>query len=190
MLCYNFRMYNINQYVIAEISDNDFKESFIPKNNIDKYCFRRASRGILINGNKIAIINVSKKKYHKLPGGGIEIGESNQTAFKREIKEETGCDCRLLKNINQNSIVLEKREQYKFIQISYVFFAKVIGRLQKTKFMVDEIDDGFELEWYSLSKAIKTLKNDKVNDYKTKFIQKRDIAILNFYKTISLKKFQ
>lgn len=174
-------MYKINQYVIAEISDNDFKETFISKDNTDKYCFRRASRGILINGNKIAIINVSKKKHHKLPGGGIKIYESNQTAFKREIKEETGCECKLLKNINQNSIVLEKREQYKFIQISYIFFSKIVGKPQQTKLMQDEIDDGFKLEWVTINQAIRIFKMDKPTDYKVKFIQKRDISILKFY---------
>jgi len=175
-------MYKINRYLIAEISDNDFKETFNSKENTNKYYFRKASRGILINGNKIAIINVSKKKYHKLPGGGIETNESNLTAFKREIKEETGCNCKLLKNIKQNSIVLEKREQYKFIQISYIFFSKMVGKPQQTKFMQEEIDDGFKLEWVTINQAIRIFKMDKPIDYKAKFIQKRDLAILKFYK--------
>jgi ADP-ribose pyrophosphatase YjhB (NUDIX family) len=180
-------MNKLKQYLIAEINDIDFGKVSSTKKNNDNYFFRRASRGVLIKGDKIAIMNVCNKNYHKLPGGGIEKNENNEIAFKREIREETGYNCKLLKNIHQNSIVLEKREKDKFIQISYIFFAKVVGKPKKTELMEDEINDGFKLEWYSLSKAIKLFQGDKNKDYKTKFVQKRDIAILNFYKIISNK---
>ena len=38
-----------------------------------KYKLRKAGRAIIFDDeNNIALLNVSKKNYHKLPGGGVE----------------------------------------------------------------------------------------------------------------------
>ena len=57
---------------------------------------RDAARAVLLKGNKIALIYVSRHGYHKLPGGGIEKGESIEDALFREIKEETGCKKKII----------------------------------------------------------------------------------------------
>lgn len=53
--------------------------------------FRRPSvRGIIIKGNKIAMIHSLKYDYYKFPGGGIEKDETQQDALIREVQEESG----------------------------------------------------------------------------------------------------
>ena len=52
------------KYLIAEIKDSD--------SDISEYKVSRAARGVLRMGNKVALLNVTKFNYHKLPGGGIE----------------------------------------------------------------------------------------------------------------------
>src|SRR3989344_2508708 len=105
-----------NKTLIREISDTDFDSKY-KMGDLSKYSLRRAARGILMNNGKIALLNVTKQNYHKLPGGGIEKGESVGEAFKREILEETGCDCEIK---DQSGIILEWRDLYKLLQISYV----------------------------------------------------------------------
>lgn len=53
--------------------------------------FRRPSaRGIILSGNKIALVYSKKEKYYKFPGGGIHEDEDQKVALCREVQEETG----------------------------------------------------------------------------------------------------
>jgi len=165
-------------YIITEISDKEFDPCFLPQ-DIDKYHVRKAGRGVLLRDGKIALLNVTKKNYHKLPGGGIETGETNEEGFKREILEETGCKCEISE---ESGVTLEYRDQYKLLQISYVYFAKVIGEPGKVNFVHDEIDDGFKLEWVPIEEIDGVMSKDEPADYEGKFIHKRDQRILEFYK--------
>lgn len=171
-----------NRYVIDEIKDRDFDPNFVPPKDIDDYKLRKSARGLLINNdNKIALLFVTKENYHKLPGGGVESDETTEQAFVREIKEETGCDCKIIEGKKQNSIVLEERDKFKLLQISYIFYSQVVGEQKEQNLTQEEIDEGFELKWVTITEAVELVKNDKPLDYEGKFIQKRDLAVLNFY---------
>lgn len=50
---------------------------------------RKAVRAILYKEGKILMVS-SKKGDYKFPGGGVEPGETDQEALKREVQEETG----------------------------------------------------------------------------------------------------
>lgn len=52
--------------------------------------FRPSVRGIIIRGDKIAMIHSLKYHYYKLPGGGAEQGEDQIDTLIREVKEESG----------------------------------------------------------------------------------------------------
>lgn len=167
-----------NKTLITEIFDTNFDPKH-QMSNLDKYWIRRASRGLLIHDGKIALLNVTKFTYHKLPGGGVEANESTSDAFKRELMEEVGCDCQIL---DQAGITIEWRDQYKLCQISYVFLAKVVGEPGQNNLEQGEIDEGFELEWVSLENLDKTLRNDRPSNYEGNFISARDKSIVAFYK--------
>lgn len=167
-----------NKILIKEIFDTDFDPSY-QMGDLDTFATRRASRGVLINENKIALLNVTKHNYHKLPGGSIEKGESLEGAFKRELLEEVGANCEI---IDQGGIAVEWRDQFKLLQISYVFLAKVVGEVEQSKLEQGEIDDGFELEWVSFEQIEKVLENDKPDNYEGNFIKLRDKTIIEFYK--------
>ena len=175
-------MLNIARYIIAEIGDSDFDPNFVPPASLNNYGVRKAARGILINKDKIAVLFVSNENYHKLPGGGIEANETNEQAFIREVKEETGCDCKIIDEDNQNSVVIELRAQFKLLQISYIFFSEIVGEPGELKLEQDEIDEGFELKWVPVNDVVSLLEGDKPESYEGNFIRKRDLAVLNFFK--------
>ena len=156
------------------IRDSDFAmESRIS----EAYKERRASRAIVFDKeNKVALLHVTKKHYHKLPGGGIEDGESMEVALRRELLEEIGCS---VGNVRELGIIEEYRNISPVHQLSYCFLAELVGEKGVRHLEEGEIADGFETVWLSLEDAIKTLEGDApVEDYNGKFIQKRDIAFL------------
>jgi 8-oxo-dGTP diphosphatase len=167
-----------NKTLICEITDLDFNPKH-KMSSIDGYHVRRASRGILINKEKMALPYISKHNYHKFPGGGLEGNETAELAFKREILEETGCNCKILDN---SGIIIEYRDKFKLLQISYIFLAKVVGKEGKVNLEKGEIDSGFKLEWVSFSNVEKLLNKDNTGDYEGKFIQIRDKSIFKYYK--------
>lgn len=175
-------MLDLPENVILEITDADFDPTSIPQLDKNDYSVRRAARGILVHDGKIALLNVTKKGYRKLPGGGIEDGEDPTQAFVREIKEETGCDCTIREDYPSNSSIIEWRDVWKLCQVSYIFFAEVIGLPGKVDFTDSEKEEGFVLEWVPFDRVIEVLDNDEPSEYEGKFIQKRDRAIVDFYK--------
>lgn len=51
---------------------------------------RPSVRGIILRDGKIAMMHSLKYDYYKLPGGGMEKGETYEETLIREVKEESG----------------------------------------------------------------------------------------------------
>lgn len=140
------------------------------------YKVRKAARTILFDScGKVAILYVSKDHYHKLPGGGIELGENIEEALKREVKEEVGAD---IETLGEVGTILEFRDDFKQLQISYCYYSRVVGKIQKPSYTKEEIECGFILKWMDFDEAILTLEKDEPDKYMGKFIKERDKTFL------------
>lgn len=149
------------------------KDKPIPTKN--KIPFRYASRAIVFDKNNlIPLLFVSNQNYHKLPGGGIEDGESKIKALEREILEETGCKMEVRGEVGK---IVEYRSEFNLIQTSYCYFGTVLVK-GKQSLTEEETSEKFELIWVLLSEAISKIKNDKPLDYEGSFIQQRDLRFL------------
>jgi 8-oxo-dGTP pyrophosphatase MutT (NUDIX family) len=146
----------------------------VPKNT--KIWKRRASRAVVFDKDGLVpLLFVSKFNYHKLPGGGIEEGESEIEACEREMVEETGCEVEINGEVG---MVTEFRSFFDNLhQTSYCYIGKVIKK-GASNLEQSEIDEGFKLVWSTLDDAINQVKNDKPSNYEGKFIQERDLAFL------------
>ncbi|MGM0411416.1 MAG: NUDIX domain-containing protein [Bacillota bacterium] len=160
--------------LIKEIPEN------IEKNDIT-YEVRKAARTVLLNNsNKIALLYVAKDNYHKLPGGGIEQGESIFSALKREVKEEVGANINILDDIG---MIIEYRDGFgKYptgqVQISYCYYSKVIGEFKGTSFTEKELSKDFKLKWVPLEEGLNIVKTDNPENCLGKFIHNRDLAFI------------
>lgn len=163
-----------NQDILLEIKDTDFNPTY-SMSDISHYDLRESSRGLVINGNTLALLYVSNFNYFKLPGGGIEKDENIEIAFTRETLEEVGCK---VKDVKIFGKIIEYRDQFKLKQISYVLTGKVDGEIGPTNLEQSEIDEGFELKWIPIDKAIGIMQSSKPTNYEGQFIVKRDLFIL------------
>lgn len=170
--------------LLCELTEKDVG---IKPTHCSKYAVRKAARAILFNSeDKVALLNVGKLRYYKIPGGGVEGEENVAKGLEREILEETGCKAKVT---NEVGMIIEYRAGIATLQINYCFIAKVQGKPGVVQFTKEELDRDFKLQWVSLDEAISLVKNATPSDeeYDPLFIQKRDLTFLQKAKEV-LKK--
>ena len=160
--------------LLLTIRDSDFGFSF---HEPDHYESRTAARAVIFDrDDKIALLHVRKKGYHKLPGGGVDEGESIEEGLQRELREEIGCTA---KNIREIGMTEEFRYKYSVHQTSYCFVADVDGEKGESHMEEDEIADGFEVVWMDIKDAVTTLESElAIDNYEGIFIVHRELAFL------------
>ncbi len=66
-------------------------------------------------------------------------------------------------------------------QTTYFYLTKLVGDIQEPKFMPDELEQGYQVEWYSIDKAIKVL--EKEYEYE-EYINQRELEAIKEAKKI------
>lgn len=117
---------------------------------------RHSVRGIIfVDGKLLMIENCFGEA--KLPGGGVEKGESDQEALLREVKEETGYDV-LLETIVPFGEVEEKRlsdrEPMIWHHFSRLYFCGVRSERGQCCYTENERKHGFRMVMYTVEEAL------------------------------------
>lgn len=114
------------------------------------YIDRIGVYGIAIdNEGKIATIKTPTGYF--LPGGGIEIGETNKECIEREFIEETGFEVSIEKYIGKASLYhLSKTNKY-FHGIGYFYIVNLKSMTNK------KTEDDHELLWIRPDECVRSL---------------------------------
>lgn len=135
--------------------------------------FRAACRWVVIDENgQVPLLFDSCKKYYKLPGWWMEWEEDKIEAFRREIREETGCE---IEDITEIWKVIEKVADWE--QINYCMIWKIVSKWEP-HFTDKEIERWCQLKWVNLEDAVSLIKNEETSTDDAKFKQERELYIL------------
>lgn len=120
---------------------------------IERYAVRA-----LINKDGLWAMQKSAAGDYKIPGGGVETGESYQEALIREVQEETGLIV-IADSIREIGEVLEIREDNfqkgtKYIAHSFYYFCEVNTTMVEAAMTENELEKGYRLEWADIDHII------------------------------------
>jgi len=110
---------------------------------------RLACRAIVVKDDMILLSYEKNTNQFMIPGGGLEIGESEECCVKREVEEETG----FLLDVDE--CVLEIHEYYGDERyISKYFLGRIVGD-GAIHLTAREIEVGMEPRWIKREEALR-----------------------------------
>lgn len=164
--------------LLAEISDATVGIGVAEKLG-ETYQLRKSARVILENEHgEIAIQHLQNYGFYKLPGGGIDDGESNEGALKREVQEEVGCTCQVVRPIG---MIIEYRDKYKLLHMSYCYVAKITSVISEPAFEEAEIKAGQKNIWVNPNTVLALVESGERTNYESHFNIPRELTFLNEY---------
>lgn len=160
---------------IKSITDMDI----LGKEGISCAAPRKTARAIIKNAlGEYAVIHSEEFDLYSLAGGGIEEGESIETALRREVAEETGCN---ILSIKELGIIEENRAYCDYTQISYYFYITTDSTELSQTLTNDEQKHGTSALWMSFDDMYKAIAEPIHPTAQRKFLQARDVAALDEY---------
>ncbi|MFZ1250402.1 MAG: NUDIX domain-containing protein [Candidatus Microsaccharimonas sp.] len=166
---------------IATITEQNLGRTSHPKTWAG-FTTRNAARAILLdNLNRIALMHVTNRGYYKLPGGGVDEGETVEQALVRELQEEAGAT--EIEIISEVGDIIEYREQWQKQSIHHCFIVRNTGNLTKSNQTEKEIDHGYEIIWAdNVDIAISLVESGKPQEYGQDFERLRELTFLKYVK--------
>lgn len=116
--------------------------------------------GIVLKGNQVLLIKNAalrdpSKAYWGFPKGHINEGESAEEAAVREIKEETGVEAKIVKQLGESSYIFTKNGEQISKTVTYFLLVYSGGEINAQDLEV------LEAGWYGMKESLGMLSFKK-----------------------------
>lgn len=131
--------------------------------------YRPSARAIVIESGRVAMVYSQKYQHYKFPGGGIEPGESRESALIREAREEAGLvlDPASVRPYGFVHRIEKGHPEPLFLQDNFYYLASV-SALAPQELDGYEAEEGYTLRWVEPRAAIEQ-NRALTNAYKRKY---------------------
>lgn len=147
---------------------------------------RPSARGIILQGDRIALVYSGREHYYKFPGGGIQGGEDKKAALVREVREETGLVV-IPNSIREFGSVLRRQKSDKsaytiFEQENFYYICDVEAANIGQELDEYEREAGFVLRVLPIDEAICANDEYHSDNYFDEIMIKRELRVLRMVK--------
>ena len=138
------------------------KKNYDPNGSVGR---RPSVRGIIVRDGKVAMMHSKKYNYYKLPGGGIEPGETLENTLVREVREESGLIVKpeTIREFGSVRRIEKGRKEDIFVQDNYYFLCEAETTPVEQNLDDYEAEEQFTLEFVSVEHATNT--NETANHF-------------------------
>lgn len=167
--------------LLRTLTEKDFGRTEHP-DEWKSYSDRVGARAIILDENgRVALMHVVNRGYYKLPGGGMDEGETIEETLRRELIEEAGADS--IDILSEVGEIHEYREALKKRSIHRCFLVKLTGPLSTPAQTDKELDHGYKIIWAKdLDEAIRLVDSGKPQEYGQDFERLRELSFLSYVK--------
>ena len=132
-----------------------------------------ASGGVIYrktNGGEIIICHRAKTNLYALPKGKSEYGENIENTALREVLEETGLECKIIKSIGTIEYLVPQGEKYYPKEVTFFLMEIIGGNLENHDHEFDTV------KWIEINNAKSILTFQSESDIVTRIIESENIT--------------
>ncbi len=137
---------------------------------------RDTARAVIFDErDNVALMKSSLYGFYKIPGGGVDEGETVIEALHRECMEEAGVEIEIWSELG---LIKEVRKMYEKVQNSYCYVAHTKGEKKQSQLTKSEQSAGLGVIWVSLDEAIRLVECVESFDQGGEYRRDRELTIL------------